>query len=283
MGLKRLLVVDDNTVNLATVEKALKGKYEVIPMISGKRALKFLYCQRVDIILLDVEMPEMDGVETLEKIRALEACEDIPVVFLTAKKDKKTVLEGARLKIADYIIKPFNIYELSNRIELILKKSGRISYDKAELVGEFDAIIKELEFGDLKQVTARLAKVIHYDTDEEILERAKSALVKANTGDREGAISVITRINKILQAEVAESMEQRYLPKSDMREKLYEIIYDLDNFKTKEASEKCKELAKCPLPKYVLDLIEKCVGYLEGYDDEKAEDILKQLAAQYSK
>ena len=62
----RILAIDDNTVNLATLEQELKSKYEVIPMISGRRAIKYLYREQVDLILLDVEMPIMDGIETLK-------------------------------------------------------------------------------------------------------------------------------------------------------------------------------------------------------------------------
>lgn len=57
----RILAVDDNVVNLATLEQELKDKYEVIPMISGRRAIKFLQSEDVDLVLLDVQMPVMDG------------------------------------------------------------------------------------------------------------------------------------------------------------------------------------------------------------------------------
>ena len=95
----RILVVDDNTVNLATVEQELKEKYEVIPMLSGRRAVKYLYREKVDLILLDVQMPIMDGIETLKTIRTQENGVTVPVIFLTTKKDKLTVVEGAKLGI----------------------------------------------------------------------------------------------------------------------------------------------------------------------------------------
>ena len=62
---KKILVVDDNTVNLATIERELKDLYEVVPMISGQRAIKYLYTENVDLVLLDVEMPMKDGIQTL--------------------------------------------------------------------------------------------------------------------------------------------------------------------------------------------------------------------------
>ena len=281
MGLKKVLVIDDNTVNLATVEKALKSKYEVIPMISGKRALKFLYCQRVDIILLDVEMPEMDGVETLEQIRALDSCVDTPVVFLTAKKDKQTVLDGFRLKIMDYITKPFDVDNLAERVEYTLKRAGKLPFDKSELVQIFARIVKELETGDAKQGLTKLIEVSTYDTDEEILDRVKNALTKFELGDSAGAISVVSRTYKMLQTEFGDTVEQKLLTQAEIKEKLLVVIDDLENFRTKDATLKCKELLKCPLPKYVAELITKCVSLLSNYDDEEAEDIIRKLVAQY--
>lgn len=280
MEFKKVLVVDDNTVNLATVEKALKGKYEVIPMISGKRALKYLYCHSVDIILLDVEMPEMDGVETLEHIRNVEACADTPVVFLTAKKDKQTVLDGFRLKIMDYIIKPFSIDDLIARVEKTLKRTGKLPYEKSELVKTFGKIAKEFEGGDVKQGVKLLTEVTHYDTDEEILNRAKNALSKYELGDRTGAINVVNRIYRMLLSEFGETTE-RFLTQAEIKERVLKIIADLENFRTKEATLKCAELLKCPLPKNVSDLINKCVVLLSNYDDEEAEDLLRKLITQY--
>ena len=63
----RILAVDDNVVNLATLEQELKDKYEVIPMISGRRAIKFLQSEDVDLVLLDVQMPVMDGHEATRR------------------------------------------------------------------------------------------------------------------------------------------------------------------------------------------------------------------------
>ena len=98
----RILAVDDNIVNLATLEQELKDEYEVIPMSSGRRAIKFLYTEKVDLILLDVQMPIMDGIETLREIRTQENGITVPVIMLTAKKDKETVIEGSKLGIMDY-------------------------------------------------------------------------------------------------------------------------------------------------------------------------------------
>lgn len=118
----KILAVDDNSISLATIEQALKEKYEVIPLNSGVRALQYLKKNRPDLILLDVRMASKDGVETLREIRAMEDCQNIPVIMLTSQNDKHTVLESFMLGADNYILKPFNVQDLHERIATVLKK-----------------------------------------------------------------------------------------------------------------------------------------------------------------
>lgn len=118
----KILAVDDNSVSLATIEQALKEKYEVIPLNSGVRALQYLEKNRPDLILLDVRMASKDGVETLREIREMENCQNIPVIMLTSQNDKHTVLESFMLGADNYILKPFNVQDLHERIATVLKK-----------------------------------------------------------------------------------------------------------------------------------------------------------------
>lgn len=118
----KILAVDDNSVSLATIEQALKEKYEVIPLNSGVRALQYLKKNRPDLILLDVRMASKDGVETLREIREMENCQNIPVIMLTSQNDKHTVLESFMLGADNYILKPFNVQDLHERIATVLKK-----------------------------------------------------------------------------------------------------------------------------------------------------------------
>lgn len=274
----KILVVDDNTVNLAAVEKALKNKYEVIPMISGRRALKLLYVQKVDLILLDVEMPEMNGIETLAEIRKIEGAANTPVIFLTAKKDKQTVLEGFKLKIMDYVVKPFDAENLVSRVDFTLKRAGALEFDKAEMYSIIGSIINRFGSGDSVHGRIKLIEATNYKTDDEILGRIKFALEKLEAGDATGALNVLNRIRKMLSAElgIAESTPA-VMSQTEIKERLSVIAEDLDNFRTKDATAKCKELIKCPLPKIISDLLNKSLEYLSNYDDEEAEKIIKNL------
>lgn len=117
----RILVVDDSVINLATVEQKLKDRYEVIPVNSGDKAIRFLKNEKPDLILLDIKMECMDGIETLKQIRELENGKEIPVIMLTSKGDKGSIVETQKLGICDYVLKPFDPQELRMRIEKALR------------------------------------------------------------------------------------------------------------------------------------------------------------------
>lgn len=123
MEKKRILAVDDNSVNLSVIELVLQKDYEVIPMLSGKRVVKFLGRQAADLVLLDIQMPEMNGVETLKELRGLENGKDIPVIFLSGTEDAEAAAEGERLGIVDYITKPFDNEDLKTRIARVLSQN----------------------------------------------------------------------------------------------------------------------------------------------------------------
>ena len=125
MGTKQqILAVDDNSISLATIEQELEGRFEVIPINSGIRALQYLKKeeQKPDLILLDIQMAIKDGIETLKEIRGMQGCQDIPVIMLTSNADKQMVLESSKFKIYDYVLKPFKKQELCERIDIVLHK-----------------------------------------------------------------------------------------------------------------------------------------------------------------
>ena len=122
MEKKKILAVDDNTISLATIEQELKKDYEVIPVNSGERALQYLRREKPDLILMDIQMAQKSGIETLREIRGMEKCKDIPVMMLTSKQDKASVVESSKLGIYDYVIKPFKGEDLHKRIDRILKE-----------------------------------------------------------------------------------------------------------------------------------------------------------------
>ena len=117
-----ILAVDETAIILSRISDALSDEFEVITVNSGARALKFLKERKPDLILLDIQMSPMDGIETLHKIRSMKDLEDIPVIMLTGVEDKETVMESARLGICDYILKPFSSGELLKRINRVIER-----------------------------------------------------------------------------------------------------------------------------------------------------------------
>ncbi len=117
---KCILAVDDSAIILTRISNTLSKDYEVVTVNSGMRALRYLKEEKPDLILMDIKMAQMDGIETLREIRTMEDCEDIPVIMLTGVEDKDVVVESARLGIDDYILKPFYSDELIKRIRRVI-------------------------------------------------------------------------------------------------------------------------------------------------------------------
>lgn len=101
-----ILVVDDEKINIRLIENICKDEplYKVIAAESGKQAIDIVKNQQIDLILLDIEMPEMDGFQTLEELRKIT---DAPVIFVTAYKDYKLIERARQMGVEDYITKPF--------------------------------------------------------------------------------------------------------------------------------------------------------------------------------
>jgi CheY-like chemotaxis protein len=102
---KKILVVDDDGTMLRMIKTWLSVKYRVYMASSGKIALTFLQNNKVDLVLLDYMMPQMDGPEVLKQIRANSETADIPVMFLTSKSDKESVITVASLRPEKYLLK----------------------------------------------------------------------------------------------------------------------------------------------------------------------------------
>ncbi|MCL2139398.1 MAG: response regulator [Treponema sp.] len=125
---KKILAVDDNEIDLDLIEILLQDKYIVLPTKSGKEALDYLlHHNNVDLILLDLIMPEMDGWETFSQIKDLGHISNVPVAFLTAVKGTEEQNRAREMGAVDYIFKPFTKKELLKRIKLIFKKNGKCS------------------------------------------------------------------------------------------------------------------------------------------------------------
>ncbi|MBQ2901488.1 MAG: response regulator [Agathobacter sp.] len=114
---KKILVVDDSGAMLRNVKGWLEDSYQVILANSGTMAIKYLSTNRPDLVLLDYEMPVLNGKQVLEMIRSESEFSDIPVMFLTSKNDKESIQQVLSLKPEGYILKttsPEQIVQMIN-------------------------------------------------------------------------------------------------------------------------------------------------------------------------
>lgn len=151
----KILLVDDTPVNLEIAGKILqKENYDIYIAESGYTALDLIENTDFDLILLDIMMPEMDGFETYKKLKEHKNFNEIPVIFLTAKVDIESVVNGFELGAVDYIRKPFNGLELKARVRTHVElkkireeleeknKSLYDAYERLEIIATTDPLTK---------------------------------------------------------------------------------------------------------------------------------------------
>lgn len=114
---KKILVVDDSGAMLRSIKGWLEDKYQVVLANSGAMAIKYLSLDRPDLVLLDYEMPVVDGKQVLEMIRTEMEFSDIPVIFLTSKNDKESVEKVVGLKPEGYLLKTMPPSEIIKNID----------------------------------------------------------------------------------------------------------------------------------------------------------------------
>ncbi|MFZ5941137.1 MAG: hybrid sensor histidine kinase/response regulator [Bacteroidota bacterium] len=118
----KILIVDDNHQNLQVLGNFLKSTgYLVEFALNGKSALEWLNQRTFDLILLDIMMPDISGLEVCRRIRENEKLADLPIIFISADSEKSTILEGFGLGGQDYITKPFDPRELLARVKTHLE------------------------------------------------------------------------------------------------------------------------------------------------------------------
>jgi len=144
----RILIVDDEPPIIDILEYNLKkANYEVIVARDGQEALEKARRQRPDLVILDLMLPKLDG---LEVCRALRREGDLPIIMLTAKDEEIDRVVGLELGADDYVVKPFSVRELLARVKTVLRRSG-----PKPLEIESEAVSEVLQVGDLRLDAAR--------------------------------------------------------------------------------------------------------------------------------
>jgi CheY-like chemotaxis protein len=198
MGLRRarVLVVDDRHANLLALQAVLGDEYDVVFAASGTEALSTVRAQRdIDLILLDVQMPDMDGFETAQRIKQLEGARDIPIIFVTAiYTEDPFIKKGYQVGGMDYFSKPFDPEIL--KMKVAVYASFR---QKAAFLRERELHIRESE--ELVQIGRKLSTMLESlpvgvliaDVEGRICETTEEVsrilnTTEANDGDAYGEI-----------------------------------------------------------------------------------------------
>lgn len=182
--MKCILVVDDSAANLKCVESVLKEQYKLILVKTGEKALAYLAKNPVDLVLLDIQMPDMDGFETCEKIKELRLNRNVPVIFLTADADVDNEIKGLEMGAVDFIKKPFIPEVMLNRIHRViqLEELKRTLEDK---VKEKTVQIEQLSFEIISTIASMIEAKDSYTKGHSVRVAEFSALIASELGWRE--------------------------------------------------------------------------------------------------
>ncbi len=152
----QILVVDDVPANLEVIVETLTSQsYDVAIAISGERALNRLQTYRPDLILLDVQMPGIDGFETCQQIKADPQLAAIPIIFITALSDTESIVKGFSLGAVDYVNKPFRESELLARVKTHLQlqqMKQQLEQQVAERTQSLEAAMNKLKSSQIQLV-----------------------------------------------------------------------------------------------------------------------------------
>ena len=173
-----ILVVDDEPTNIDVVSDIFMEQYDLRVAHNGERALKALQRITVDLILLDVQMPQIDGYETARRIRDDAALAGVPIIFLTGKADDDSIVQGFRAGGNDYVTKPFNPEELKVRVANHIRT--------ARLQKSLEALNRELTERVEAEVAQRM-QVVRESREKELMLIQQSKM--ASMGEMIGVIA----------------------------------------------------------------------------------------------
>ena len=156
-GRKKIFLVDDVEYSLLRTKQYLKDYYTVYTLDSAFRMLELLEKVKPDIILLDINMPGLDGYEALKKIKADKRHADIPVIFLSGNDDEDSIVKGLSLGAVDHVTKPytpkdlhdriaFHLHPLENQYELRLDTDKNLSKPSIFAVDDSPSMLRSIHF-----------------------------------------------------------------------------------------------------------------------------------------
>src|SRR5215467_13365656 len=153
----RILLVDDSKTNIEVLVAGLRHDYKLNVALNGEQALQLAARVSPDLVLLDVNMPGLDGYEVCRRLRARPETTEVPIVFLSALDEVGNKACGFEVGANDYITKPFNLLEIKARVRALLKAKAYNEAVKEQLVGEL-RVAHDIQMGMLPRDFSSLEK-----------------------------------------------------------------------------------------------------------------------------
>ena len=147
-NMKTILIVDDTELNVETLMELLEDKYDLLASLDGEGALEIVEEEHVDLILLDIMMPGIDGFEVCRRLKTNPKTNNIPIIFITAKTDDESIEKAYELGGVDYITKPFRVREVLSRITnhlALSEQQHHLEYLVDQKTKELQKLNKEIE------------------------------------------------------------------------------------------------------------------------------------------
>ncbi len=216
---KILYVEDDETLGFITSENLERKGYDVRLSQDGESALELFRSESFDICLLDIMLPRLDGFTLARLIR--KENEEIPIIFISAKSLTEDKIEGLLLGADDYIVKPFNIEELTLKIEVFLKRSRVIKTTQAENLIQIGNCALDMNLlrldcnGTVKKLTFREAELVSYFSRNRNKLLSREQILEAVWGGNDyfsgRSLDVfISRLRKYFQDDPVVRIENRH-------------------------------------------------------------------------
>ena len=141
--MKFLIVEDERDLNLSLAKRLKKAGHFIESCFDGEEALDFLRVGCYDAVIMDIMMPELDGIEVLKRLRSEPLYKDIPVIMATAKGTEMDKIGGLNMGADDYLVKPFGVMEMVARVKAVLRRSVKTVESDGITVGSITLKEKE--------------------------------------------------------------------------------------------------------------------------------------------
>lgn len=260
----KVLVVDDNPKNIQIIGNILKdANYMIGYATDGKQAIELLLKSNdYDLVLLDIDMPVMNGYDACISIRNIEILKEIPVIFLTAFTDPQNIIKGFECGAQDYITKPYNAKELLERVNTHLQLKH-----KTDLIKQMNEILEQ-------KVAERTIKLTEANQKLAVLDQTKNDFLALISHEMRTPLNGIVGFAEILKSMVEDPAQKEFadylVQSADRLSRFAEIALLITSMKLQRYDFNIEEYS---LELLIDSVIERC----EGKINDKAIKVIKKF------